>query len=106
MNVDVCIAGGGLAGLTLARQLRLTMPQLKIVVLEKRSHPAPEAAHKVGESSVEIGAHYFGKVLGLEPHLHARGAQCIANAPRRLRVLGCIAEKDGAAGRGTLNAQL
>jgi flavin-dependent dehydrogenase len=72
MNVDVCIAGGGLAGLTLARQLRLAMPQLKIVVLEKRSHPAPEAAHKVGESSVEIGAHYFGKVLGLEPHLHAR----------------------------------
>jgi flavin-dependent dehydrogenase len=72
MTVDVCIAGGGLAGLTLARQLRQTVPALEILVLEKRTHPAPEAAHKVGESSVEIGAHYFGKVLGLEPHLHAR----------------------------------
>jgi flavin-dependent dehydrogenase len=29
----------------------------------------PEAAFKVGESSVEIGAHYFQHVLGLEPHL-------------------------------------
>ena len=29
----------------------------------------PEAAFKVGESSVEIGAHYFQKRLGLEPHL-------------------------------------
>jgi flavin-dependent dehydrogenase len=72
MIVDVCIAGGGLAGLTLARQLRQAVPELKIIVLEKRAHPAPEAAHKVGESSVEIGARYFGKILGLESHLHAR----------------------------------
>ena len=36
---------------------------------EKRAHPVPEAAFKVGESSVEIGAHYFQRVLGLEPHL-------------------------------------
>lgn len=72
MIVDVCIAGGGLAGLTLARQLRQAAPELTLLVLEKRTHPAPEAAHKVGESSVEIGAHYFGKVLGLEPHLRTR----------------------------------
>jgi flavin-dependent dehydrogenase len=58
--------------LTLARQLRRVAPELSLVVLEKRSHPAPEAAHKVGESSVEIGAHYFGKVLDLEPHLQSR----------------------------------
>jgi flavin-dependent dehydrogenase len=72
MNVDVCIAGGGLAGLTLARHLRRAAPELSVVVLEKRTHPAPEAAHKVGESSVEIGAHYFGKMLDLEPHLRER----------------------------------
>lgn len=71
MNVDVFIAGGGLAGLTLARQLRQTAPDLRILVAEKRRHPAPEAAFKVGESSVEIGANYFQKVLGLEPHLRS-----------------------------------
>ena len=66
---DVVIAGGGLAGLTLARQLHLEAPLLRVLVCEKRQHPVPEAAFKVGESSVEIGAHYFQKVIGLEPLL-------------------------------------
>ncbi|BCS35276.1 halogenase [Luteitalea sp. TBR-22] len=66
---DVIIAGGGLAGLCLARQLRQEHPDITILVAEKKKHPVPEAAHKVGESSVEIGAHYFSKILGLEPHL-------------------------------------
>src|SRR4051794_7099078 len=69
LDYDVIIAGGGLAGLTLARQLHLEAPQLRVLVCEKRRHPVPEAAFKVGESSVEIGAHYFQKVLGLDPHL-------------------------------------
>ena len=71
-HYDVVILGGGLAGLTLARQLRQERPSLRVLVLEKRTHPAPEAAHKVGESSVEIGAHYFGQVLGLDPHMADR----------------------------------
>jgi flavin-dependent dehydrogenase len=66
---DVVIAGGGLAGLTLALQLKQRVPDLSITVVERRSHPVPHAAHKVGESSVEIGAHYFEKVLGLKSHL-------------------------------------
>ncbi len=66
---DVLILGGGLAGMTLALQLQLRMPGLKVLVLERRSHPVPEACHKVGESSVEIGAHYFQNVLGLQQHL-------------------------------------
>jgi flavin-dependent dehydrogenase len=66
---DVVVMGGGLAGLTLALQLRQKFKDLKILVLERRAHPVPEAAHKVGESSVEIGAHYFDQVLGLKPHL-------------------------------------
>ena len=66
---DVVILGGGLAGLTLALQLRQREPAIDILVLERRDQPAPEAAHKVGESSVEIGAHYFDKVLGLGQHL-------------------------------------
>jgi flavin-dependent dehydrogenase len=69
---DVLIAGGGLAGLCLARQLTREVPSLRVFLAEKRAHPVPEAAFKVGESSVEIGAHYFQRVLDLEPHLRAR----------------------------------
>ncbi len=69
---DVVILGGGLAGLTLALQLRQREPDLDILVLERRAGPAPEAAHKVGESTVEVGAHYFDKVVGLGDHLRER----------------------------------
>jgi flavin-dependent dehydrogenase len=64
----VVIMGGGLAGLTLALQLRQRLPGLKVLVLERRQHPVPVATHKVGESTVEIGAHYFTQVLGLQAH--------------------------------------
>ncbi len=66
---DIVIMGGGLAGLTLALQLRRRDPALDVLVIERRSHPVPVACHKVGESSVEIGAHYFEQVLGLKQHL-------------------------------------
>lgn len=68
---DLTILGGGLAGLSLALQVRQECPHAKILVLEKRSHPAPEAAHKVGESTVEAAAHYFGRILGLQEHIQA-----------------------------------
>ena len=66
---DIAILGGGLAGLTLALQLRQRLPAAGITVLEKRRHPVPVAAHKVGESSVEIAANYFDTVLGLSEHM-------------------------------------
>lgn len=69
---QLAILGGGLAGLTLAIQLRREFPRIDIVVLERRRHPVPEAAHKVGESTVEIGADYFANVLGLKEHLTTR----------------------------------
>jgi len=68
---DVVIMGGGLAGLTLALQLRQRLPDLRVLVLERQAHPVPQAAWKVGESSVEIGAHYFSDVLGLREHLES-----------------------------------
>ena len=68
---DVLILGGGLAGLTLAIQLRRELPALSVRVLERNRHPVREAAFKVGESTVEIGAHYFDSVLGLKTHLDA-----------------------------------
>jgi flavin-dependent dehydrogenase len=70
---DVVIMGGGLGGLTLALQLKRRFEDIDVLVLERRPHPVPHAAHKVGESSVEIGAHYFDTVLGLKAHL--QGAQ-------------------------------
>jgi flavin-dependent dehydrogenase len=69
---DVVILGGGLAGLTLALQLKQRLPDLDVLVLERRTHPMPEAAHKVGESSVEIQAHHLANVLGLKDYLDQR----------------------------------
>ena len=66
---DVAILGGGLAGLTLARQLLMKRPETRIAVIEKRQFPVSETTHKVGESTVEIGAHYFGEELQLKKHL-------------------------------------
>ncbi|AYQ92925.1 FAD-dependent oxidoreductase [Burkholderia gladioli] len=69
MEADVAILGGGLAGLSLARQLRLEKPDIRIVVLERGKRPAQEASYKVGESSVEVAAHYYGERLKLKAHI-------------------------------------
>lgn len=66
---DVAICGGGLAGLTLARQLTRRAPDLDIVVLEKQRRPLPEAAFKVGESTVVAGANYLTEALGLREYI-------------------------------------
>ncbi len=66
---DVVVLGGGLAGLTLALQLRRTDTSLSVLVAERRAGPAPLAAFKVGESTVDVSAHYFGEILGLWDHM-------------------------------------
>ncbi|MCB0754949.1 MAG: NAD(P)/FAD-dependent oxidoreductase, partial [Flavobacteriales bacterium] len=71
-NYQVVICGGGLAGLTLALQLRKGHPEINITVIEKTVRPLDEAAHKVGESTVEIGAHYLSSVLGLKKYLEEK----------------------------------
>ena len=68
---DVAIIGGGQAGLTLALQLKKVRPATSILVIEKQKYPFPEAAHKVGESTVEISGHYL-RELGLQEHLEAQ----------------------------------
>ena len=68
---DIAVMGGGLAGLSLGLQLRQTLPDASIFIAEKRKGPAPLAAFKVGESTVELSAYYFGEILGLKDHLEA-----------------------------------
>ncbi|MCB9897786.1 MAG: NAD(P)/FAD-dependent oxidoreductase [Planctomycetes bacterium] len=70
-TLDVVICGGGLAGLTLARQIRRELPDWKVTVLERTRRPLPDACHKVGESSVETGSQYFER-LGLREYLLER----------------------------------
>ncbi len=69
LSTDVAIIGGGLAGLTLALQLRKTLGDIDIAVVERQPHPLPPATPKVGESTVEIGAHYLASTIGQREHL-------------------------------------
>ena len=69
---DMAIIGGGLAGLTLALQLKREQPDLDIVVLERGRWPVPEITHKIGESTVELGSWYLANTLGLRDHLDAQ----------------------------------
>jgi len=66
---DVVVLGGGLAGLTLSLQLKNANPGISILVLERRETEASTAAHKVGESTVELGTHYLREVLDLKGYL-------------------------------------
>lgn len=69
---DVGILGGGLAGLTLALQLKRQRPDTSICVIMEREGRAPEAAFKVGESTVEVSSDYFARVCGLKDHIEQR----------------------------------
>lgn len=64
---DVIIAGGGIAGGFLARQLRRQKPELDILLLE--SKPVIDD-FKVGESTVEVAANYMIRRLDLGTYLY------------------------------------
>ena len=66
---DVVICGGGLAGLGLARQLKMNMPDLSVLILEKTSGEVPVSPYKVGESLDETSNFYLSKILKLESYL-------------------------------------
>ena len=65
-SYDVVIIGAGWAGLTLARQLKMSRPELSILQLDA----ATEYKAKVGEATVEMTGHYFMHRLGLANYLY------------------------------------
>ena len=69
---DVVICGAGLAGLTLARQIKLSQPERSVAVIDRLMRPLPKATHKVGESTVELGAHYLGEKLQLTDYFERK----------------------------------
>jgi len=69
LSHDVLIVGAGLASLTLAKQLLDRQPSLDICIVHNRRFPYPERVHKVGESTVEIGAYYLSNIIGCKTHL-------------------------------------
>ena len=66
---DLTIIGGGVASLTLALEVRRARPATRILIVEPTAHPVAEVTHTVGESTVEVSAHYLGQHLGLADHL-------------------------------------
>ncbi|MFL6197148.1 MAG: NAD(P)/FAD-dependent oxidoreductase [Thermoanaerobaculia bacterium] len=67
-EVDVLIIGAGLAGLTLARQLLLAEPEIRILMVD-RGEEIPSPKQKVGEATVQVSGYYYSKVLDLEEYL-------------------------------------
>lgn len=66
-SFDVVIVGAGIAGGLLARQLRLTYPELSLLVLDART--AMDDL-KVGESTVEVATSYMVRRLNLGTYLY------------------------------------
>jgi flavin-dependent dehydrogenase len=71
-HFDVVICGAGLAGMGLARQLRIEQPDLTIALLDPQVPPFPDAAWKIGESTVEFGSHYLADYIQLKDNLEEK----------------------------------
>lgn len=67
-TVDVLIIGAGLAGLTLARQLLLSRPEIEILMVDRLAE-VPSPKQKVGEATVQMSGYYYSRVLEMEEHL-------------------------------------
>lgn len=87
---DVLICGGGLAGLSLARQLQLQPEtrQCRLAIVDRYELPG-DGRQKVGESTVEAGAHYLAETLQLRnlletKHLRKNGLRFIPGGGRSL----------------------
>lgn len=68
---EVAVVGGGVSALALALEIRRVRPATRIVVIGPNDFPVPEVTHTVGESTVEVSAHYLRDRLGLADHLQS-----------------------------------
>ncbi len=66
MDYDVTIIGGSLAGSSTAILLLKENPKLRVLVVES----SPGFTRRVGEATVEVGAYFLGRVLGLTDFLN------------------------------------
>ncbi len=89
-NYDIVICGAGLAGLTLALQLRRESPAKSILILEKQAGPLPAGTHKVGESTNEGGTHLLRQLAGLKEYIETTHIKKLG-----LRFFGAGSRKDG-----------
>lgn len=83
---DVLIVGGGLAGLSLAKQLVDADQNISITIVERNRFPIANTTAKVGESTVELASHYLRLTLGLTEHFQAHhlnknGLRCFFGKP-------------------------
>ena len=69
---DVIICGAGAAGLTLARQLAIEVPEASVLLIEGIGDKSRTNALQVGESTVEMSAHYLANVVKLKDYLETR----------------------------------
>ncbi len=66
---DIIICGGGLAGLTLARQISREIPHASLLLVEGLGDKLTTKAIQVGESTIELSANYLAQTLGLQDYL-------------------------------------
>ena len=93
-NYDIVICGAGLAGLTLALQLKKHLPASSILILERQSGPLPAGTHKVGESTTEGGTYLLRELTGLKEYVESTHIKKLG-----LRFFGSGHRQDGFAKR-------
>ena len=65
LRYDVVILGGALAGASTALLLRRRQPELRVLILERKT----QFDFKVGESTVESSTYFLTRILRLYDHL-------------------------------------
>jgi flavin-dependent dehydrogenase len=68
---DIIVCGTGIAGLTLARQITMEIPDASLLLIEGLSDKSRSSALQVGESTIETSANYLANVVGLRDYLEA-----------------------------------